>query len=182
MQVPSLVEELKSHVLCVYACVPSRFSCVLLFATPWTAAHQAPLLRRLSRPEHWSGQPFPSPGDLPDSGIKPVSPAAPALQTDSLPLSHQQRPRCAGQPKENEGSQEAQAHLMLREGPAPGSPWRADGRLLSVPSRVPSVRICESECPLFKGAPVILGQGSPSRLYVNLITPVRSISPNHISF
>ena len=155
---------------------------VRLSATPWTVAYQSPLSLGFSRQAHWNGLPFPPPGDLPDSGIKPVSPAAPALQTDSLPLSHQQRPRCAGQPKENEGSQEAQAHLMLREGPAPGSPWRADGRLLSVPSRVPSVRICESECPLFKGAPVILGQGSPSRLYVNLIAPVRSISPNHISF
>ena len=38
------------------------------------------------RQEHWSGLPFPSPGDLFNSGIEPVSPA---LQVDSLPLSHQ---------------------------------------------------------------------------------------------
>jgi len=49
--------------------------------TPWTATLQAPLSMGFSRQEDWSGLPFPSPGDLPDSGIKPKSPA---LQTDSL--------------------------------------------------------------------------------------------------
>ena len=38
--------------------------------------------------EYWSGLPFPSPGNLPNPGIKPMSPAFPALQVDSLPLSH----------------------------------------------------------------------------------------------
>jgi len=38
-----------------------------------------------SKQEYWSGLPFPSPGDLPDSGIKPASLAPPALQVDSLP-------------------------------------------------------------------------------------------------
>ena len=42
----------------------------------------------LSRQEYWSGLPFLSPGALPDPGIKPRSPAAPALEADSLPLSH----------------------------------------------------------------------------------------------
>ena len=55
------------------------------FATPWTVAHQAPLPMGFPRQEHWSGLPFPSPGDFPNPGIKPVSPA---LQVDSLPLSH----------------------------------------------------------------------------------------------
>ena len=41
-----------------------------------------------SRQEYWSGSPFPPPGDLPDPGIKPVPPKAPALQVDSLLLSH----------------------------------------------------------------------------------------------
>ena len=41
-------------------------------------AHQAPLSMGFSRQEHWSGLPCPAPGDLPDSGIKPVSPATPA--------------------------------------------------------------------------------------------------------
>ena len=46
---------------------------VQLFATPWTVAYQAPPSMRFSRQEHWSGLPFPSPGDLPYPGIEPVS-------------------------------------------------------------------------------------------------------------
>ena len=57
------------------------FSHVRLFAT-WTVAYQASLSTGLSRQEYWSGLPFPSPGDLPDPGIEPGSPA---LQADSLP-------------------------------------------------------------------------------------------------
>ena len=52
-----------------------------MLATPWTVASQAPLSMGFSRQEHWSGLPFPSPGDLPDPGIKPESPA---FQADSL--------------------------------------------------------------------------------------------------
>ena len=48
--------------------------------TPWTVAHQAPLFMGFSKPEYWSVLPFPSPGDLPDLGIKPGSPA---LKVDS---------------------------------------------------------------------------------------------------
>ena len=48
-------------------------SCVRLFATPWTVAHQAPLPMGFSRKEYWSGLPFPSPGDLPGLGIEPQS-------------------------------------------------------------------------------------------------------------
>ena len=47
---------------------------VRLFATPQTAAYQAPLSMGFSRQEYWSGVPFPSPEDLPDPGIKPRSP------------------------------------------------------------------------------------------------------------
>ena len=50
--------------------------------TSWTAAHQAPLSMGFSRQEYWNGLPFPSPGDLPNPGIKPWSPA---LQVDSWP-------------------------------------------------------------------------------------------------
>ena len=56
-------------------------SCVRLFAVPWTAAHQAPPPMGFSRQEYWSGLSFPSPGDLPNPGIKPRSPA---LQADAL--------------------------------------------------------------------------------------------------
>ena len=54
---------------------------VRLFATPWSGAYQAPLSKEFSRQESRSGLPFPSPGDLPDRGIKPISPA---LEVDSL--------------------------------------------------------------------------------------------------
>ena len=50
--------------------------------TPWAVAHQAPLSMGFSRPEYWSGLPFPSPGNLPDPGTEPRSPE---LQADSLP-------------------------------------------------------------------------------------------------
>ena len=49
--------------------------------TLWTIAHQAPLYMGFSRQEYWSGLPFSSPGDLPDPGIEPRSPA---LQADAL--------------------------------------------------------------------------------------------------
>ena len=45
------------------------------FATPWAVAHQAPLSMEFSGQEYWSWVPFPSPGDLPDLGIKLASPA-----------------------------------------------------------------------------------------------------------
>ena len=54
---------------------------VRLFATPWTVAYQAPPSMGFSRQECWSGLPFPSPGDLPDPGIEPRSPA---LKADAL--------------------------------------------------------------------------------------------------
>ena len=50
--------------------------------TPWTVAHQAPLSMGFSKQAYWSGLPFPSPGDLPNPGVKPGSPA---LQADALP-------------------------------------------------------------------------------------------------
>ena len=51
-------------------------------ATPWTVAHQAPLSMGFPRQDYWSALPFPSPGDLPDPGIKPRSPSS---QANSLP-------------------------------------------------------------------------------------------------
>ena len=60
--------------------------CVLslrFFVTPWTVAHQVPLSMGLSRQEHWSGLPFPLPGNFPDLGIEP---GCPALQADYLPF------------------------------------------------------------------------------------------------
>ena len=57
-------------------------SCVWLFVTPWTVAYQAPPSMEFSRQEYWSGLPFPSPGDPPNPGVEPMSPA---LQADALP-------------------------------------------------------------------------------------------------
>ena len=85
-QFPSYYVKMISHCLCVYMVgwlvgLVTK-SCLVALATPWTVAHQAPLSLGFSRQEYWSGLPFPSPGDLPDSGIKLGSPA---LQADSLP-------------------------------------------------------------------------------------------------
>ena len=55
-------------------CIVS-LSRIQLFVTPQTVAYQAPLSMGLSRQEYWSGLPFCSPGDLPDPGIEPTSPA-----------------------------------------------------------------------------------------------------------
>ena len=54
-------------------------SCVRLFVTPWTVAHQSPLFMGFPREEYWSGLPFPSLGDLPDPEVEPMSLASPAL-------------------------------------------------------------------------------------------------------
>ena len=58
-------------------------------ATPWTVAHQTLLPMGFSRQEYQSGLPFLSPGDLPDTGIEPGSPA---LQANSLSSEHQGNP------------------------------------------------------------------------------------------
>ena len=61
------------------------------FANPWTVTHQAPPSLEFSRQGYWSGLPFPSPGDLPDPGIKPRSPAGSLLHCRQIlyQLSHQ---------------------------------------------------------------------------------------------
>ena len=60
-----------------------------LYATPWTVACQTSLSMGFSRQEYFHGLLCPPPGDLPDPGIEPAAPTAPALQAGSLPLSHQ---------------------------------------------------------------------------------------------
>ena len=74
---------MKYPAVCVH--VVSR---VRLFATPWTVAYQAPLSMGFSRQEYWTGLPFPSPGDVPDPGIKPESLHLLYWQVNSLPLHH----------------------------------------------------------------------------------------------
>ena len=59
------------HTITLMVCVQS-LSCLTLFATPWTEARQAPLFMGLPRQKYWTGLPFPSPGNLPNPGIKPM--------------------------------------------------------------------------------------------------------------
>ena len=61
-----------------------------LFTTAWIVAHQALMSMGFSRQEYWSGLPFPSPGDLSNPGIKPVSPA---LQLNSLRAKLPEKPK-----------------------------------------------------------------------------------------
>ena len=71
-------------------------SCVWLFATLWTVAHQAALSMGFSREEYRSGLPLPPPGDLPDPEIKAASPVSPALAGrffTAVPLG---KPLCEG--------------------------------------------------------------------------------------
>ena len=65
--------------LCQAKC--QSLSCVQLFATPWTIANQTPLSMEFSRKEYQNGFTFPSPGDLSNPGIEPMSPT---LQAGSL--------------------------------------------------------------------------------------------------
>ena len=67
-------------------------SCIQLFATPWVIACQVPLSKTSSSQEYWSVLPVPSPGDLPNPGVKLASPA---LQVNSSSLSHQGSPNLA---------------------------------------------------------------------------------------
>ena len=61
-------------------CVGAKsLSCVRLFVTPWTVAHQAPLSMGLSRQEYWSGLPCPPPGDPPNPRTEPGALPYPAL-------------------------------------------------------------------------------------------------------
>ena len=68
--------------------VVQSLSRVQLFETPWTVVNQVSLSMGVSRQGYWSGLPFPSPGDLPNLGIGPLSPVPPHWQADSLPLHH----------------------------------------------------------------------------------------------
>ena len=61
----------------------NSLSHVRLFTTPWIVAYDVPPSMEFSRQEYWSGLPFPSPGDLPDPGIEPGSPA---LQADDFTI------------------------------------------------------------------------------------------------
>ena len=75
----------------VSVCAKPFQSCQTLW-NPWTVACQAPLSMGFSKQKYWNGLPCPPPGDLLDPGMESGSPASPALQVDSLSLSHQESP------------------------------------------------------------------------------------------
>ena len=91
-------EEGGNASVCYDVCVPAKFTCVCecSVVSDSSRPHGVWPTRLLSvgasRPEYRCGSPFPPPGDLRDPGIKPTSPESPALQADSLPLSHQGSP------------------------------------------------------------------------------------------
>ena len=64
-------------------------------ATPWTVVQQAPLSTGFPSQEYWRGLPFPSPGDLPDPGTEPMSPALQADSITSAPPGNNQNPHRA---------------------------------------------------------------------------------------
>ena len=74
-----LKREKKKNIYIYIPCMLRHFSPVQLCATLWTVACQVPLFVGFSRQEYWSGSPFPSPGELPNPGIKPMSLMCPAL-------------------------------------------------------------------------------------------------------
>ena len=82
-----LISKIQKQLMHVY--MLSHFTCVWLFVTPWTVAHQAPKSMGFPKHDYWSGLPFPPPGDLSDPGIKLVSLASPTL---ALPLAHMGSP------------------------------------------------------------------------------------------
>ena len=82
---------------------------VRLFATLWTVAYQASLSMGFSRQEYWIGLPFPSPGDLPDPGIEPGSPA---LEANALTSATREGKLTAG-------SEEQRVRSLGRSPPSP---------------------------------------------------------------
>ena len=96
--------------------------------TPWTAAHQVPLSVRFFRQGYWSELPFPSPGDLPNPGIEPRSPA---LQADSLP------PELPGKPPQYSNLKQSVSCKAMSPGKRPG-PNREQSKGLEVVSATPS--------------------------------------------
>ena len=72
--------------------------------TPWTVAYPAPLSMEFSRQDYWSGWPFPSPGELPDPGIKSGSPVLQAYSLPSVPQGKTKHPLNCRTLKDNEDS------------------------------------------------------------------------------
>ena len=141
--------------------------------TPWTVACQAPLSMGFSRQECWSGLLSPPPGDLPNPGIKPESPVAPALKVDSLPLSpdwtrtgHLIPPGHSGslwgiwtRTVESQRENQAESRLLLH----PGLTGSCQGLLPSLGSSVRGLGLCSQRGlskTVARSWPVLWSRGS----------------------
>ena len=85
---PTQMTQVITNLLTPLAVVVSVAQSCLTLCDPWTVAHQAPLSIEFFRQEYWSGLPFPSPGNLPDSGIKPRSSAFSGGFFTTVPRGH----------------------------------------------------------------------------------------------
>ena len=81
------------QICCAYCMRAQPLQSCLTLCDPMDCSPPGSSVHGITRQEYWSGLPCPSAGALPDPGIKPTSPASPALQADSLPLSHWGSPR-----------------------------------------------------------------------------------------
>ena len=131
--------------VCVCVCVCARalchFSCVRLFATLWTVAHQAPLSMGVSRQECWSEFPRPPPGDLPDPGMEPASLMSPAsaggfLSTVPPGKSTSTTALCQITPL----SQYTHSYAQVTRSMSVhlGKRWARENRVVAVPSSTPT--------------------------------------------
>ena len=95
-------------------CLPVQsLSCVRVFATPWTLAHQVPLSMGFSWQEYQSGLPFLPPGDLPDLGIELAPPASPALAGEFFTTEPPGKPRAGDKSDFNEVFHHPIQHLCI---------------------------------------------------------------------
>ena len=104
--------EVSKDVLGVAVFVQS-LSRVRLFANPRTVTRQAPLAMGFPRQEYWSGLPFPSPGDLPDPGIKPASPALAGGFFTTKPPGHSYKLILSPSGHRHRDGEEELVHLFL---------------------------------------------------------------------
>ena len=105
---------------CSWRSEVKSLSCVRLFMTPWTVAHQTPSSMGFSRQQYWSGLPFPSPGDLPDPGIEPRSLT---FQVDALTSKPPGKPPQAALPSLNSYSTSKTQFKVLSLGTSDFSHW-----------------------------------------------------------
>ena len=139
-----------------HACICGQsLSGVLHFVITWPVARQAPLCRGFSRPEYWSGLPFPSPGELPDPGMEP---GLLHWQADAVPPSHLGSPTSRTIPV---------PHSMQ-------SHWPANISCMFLPQS-----LCTHYCTFFLGFPQPLDFSLAHFLYVFSSFPKRHSLNGH---